>query len=119
MFEPIVVCRREFSPEVLEHLNALTGQEPPPTRNMLAREVCAHLAWYSPDGRPATLGYFSFNSDGSYGHLTTSVPHVAVLRAGSYTHPPLLTPVTQSVYVPLPAQTSKVAMPWNAVTAVF
>jgi hypothetical protein len=54
MFEPIVVCRREFSPEVLEHLNTLTGQEPPPTRNMLAREVCAHLAWYSPDGRPAT-----------------------------------------------------------------
>jgi hypothetical protein len=54
MLESIVVCRREFSPEVLDHLNALTQQEPPPTRNMLAREVCAHLAWYSPDGRPAT-----------------------------------------------------------------
>lgn len=54
MLESIVVCRREFSPEVLEHLNVLTRQEPPPTRNMLAREVCAHLAWYSPDGRPAT-----------------------------------------------------------------
>ncbi|MCB1126118.1 MAG: IS4 family transposase [Verrucomicrobiae bacterium] len=54
MSESIVVCRREFHPEVLEHLNALTRQEPPPTRNMLAREVCAHLAWYSPDGRAAT-----------------------------------------------------------------
>ena len=54
MLESIVVCRREFSPEVLEHLQALTRQEPPPTRNMLAREICAHLAWYSPDGRPAT-----------------------------------------------------------------
>ena len=54
MPESIVVCRREFGPEVLEHLNVLTRQEPPPTRNMLAREVCAHLAWYSPDGRPAT-----------------------------------------------------------------
>jgi hypothetical protein len=54
MFESLVVCCREFSPEVLEHLDALTRQEPPPTRNMLAREVCAHLAWYSPDGRPAT-----------------------------------------------------------------
>lgn len=54
MLESIVVCRREFSPEVLEHLKVLTRQEPPPTRNLLAREVCAHLAWYSPDGRPAT-----------------------------------------------------------------
>jgi len=54
MFDAIVVCRREFSPEVLEHLNGLARQQPPPTRNMLAREACAHLAWYSPDGRPAT-----------------------------------------------------------------
>ncbi len=54
MFESVVVCRREFTPELLEHLNAVARQEPPPTRNMLAREACARLAWYSPDGRPAT-----------------------------------------------------------------
>ena len=53
MFDPYVVCHRKFSPELLTHLNALAGQEPAPTRNMMAREACAHLAWYSPDGRPA------------------------------------------------------------------
>ena len=54
MQDGIVVCRRHFTPEVLEHLRGLIGQEPVPTPNMLAREVCRHLAWYSPDGRPAT-----------------------------------------------------------------
>src|SRR5665213_1420612 len=53
MQEPIVVCGREFGPEVVEHLNELVRQQPPPSGNLLAREACALLAWYGPDGRPA------------------------------------------------------------------
>jgi hypothetical protein len=53
MKDPIVVCGREFRPEVLEHLNRLAQQQPPPSGNALARETCALLAWYSPDGRPS------------------------------------------------------------------
>jgi Domain of unknown function (DUF4338)/Transposase DNA-binding len=53
MQEPIVVCRREFRPEVLEHLNQLARQQPAPSGNALAREACALLAWYGPDGRAA------------------------------------------------------------------
>jgi hypothetical protein len=53
MLDPYVVCHRKFSPELLTHLNELAHQEPAATRNMMAREACAHLAWYSPDGRPA------------------------------------------------------------------
>lgn len=53
MFDSIIVCRRAFSPELLQHLNQLTQQQPAPTRNMVAREACQHLAWYMPDGRPA------------------------------------------------------------------
>jgi len=53
MQERIIVCRREFRPEVVEHLNQLTRQQPAPSGNTLAREACALLAWYSPDGRPA------------------------------------------------------------------
>jgi hypothetical protein len=49
----IIVCGREFRPEVLEHLNHLCGQQPEPTGNTLARETCALLAWNRPDGRPA------------------------------------------------------------------
>ena len=54
MRDPYVVCYRKFSSELVRHLNELSQQEPPPTRNMLAREACAHLAWYAPDGRPAS-----------------------------------------------------------------
>jgi len=54
MRDPYVVCCRKFTPELVSHLNELSQQVPPPTRNMLARETCAHLAWYSPDGRPAS-----------------------------------------------------------------
>jgi hypothetical protein len=53
MTDPIIVCGREFRAEVVEHLNTLSGQQPPPTGNTLARETCALLAWYGPDGRPA------------------------------------------------------------------
>lgn len=53
MREPIIVCGREFRSEVVEHLNQLAGQQPRPTGNTLAREACALLAWYGPDGRAA------------------------------------------------------------------
>jgi len=53
MEEPILVCGHEFRPEVVEHLNELARQQPEPTGNALAREACALLAWYGPDGRPA------------------------------------------------------------------
>lgn len=53
MMESVMVCRREFTAELLEHLRALSAQEQPPTRHMLAQEVCTQLAWYMPDGRPA------------------------------------------------------------------
>jgi hypothetical protein len=53
MMESVVVCRREFTPELLEHLRLLYAAERPRTRHMLAGEVCAQLAWYMPDGRSA------------------------------------------------------------------
>jgi len=53
MQEPIIVCGREFRPEVVEHINQLARQQPAPSGNTLAREACALLAWYRPDGRPA------------------------------------------------------------------
>ena len=34
MNEPIIVCGREFRPEVVEHLKELSGQQPPPTGNV-------------------------------------------------------------------------------------
>ena len=53
MQEPVIVCGREFSPELLIHLRELSAQQPPLSRNQLAREACGGLAWFSPDGRPA------------------------------------------------------------------
>jgi len=53
MNNDIIVCGREFSPEIVSHLQQLTRQEPPPSRHLLAQEACSALAWYSPDGRPA------------------------------------------------------------------
>lgn len=52
----VTVCGREFSPELLLHLQDLTAQDPPPTRNQLAKEACSALGWYSPDGRPSLSG---------------------------------------------------------------
>jgi len=48
-----MVCGRLFRPEVLEHLRHCVAETPAPSRTALAREVCLHLAWYSPNGRPA------------------------------------------------------------------
>jgi hypothetical protein len=53
MIDAITVSGREFSPELIGHLQQLARQAPPPSRNLLAQETCVALAWYSPDGRPA------------------------------------------------------------------
>jgi hypothetical protein len=53
MNKPVIVCGRQFRPEVIEHLNQLAAVQPPCSGHALARETCALLAWYSPDGRPA------------------------------------------------------------------
>lgn len=49
----VKVCGRLFRPEVLEHLRQCVAETSVLSRNALAREVCQHLAWYSPNGRPA------------------------------------------------------------------
>src|SRR5512133_1319898 len=49
----VIVGGREFSPELLEYLREFAEQQPPPSRNQIAREACVCLAWFSPDGRPA------------------------------------------------------------------
>jgi hypothetical protein len=53
MQEPIIVCGREFRPEVVEHLSQLARQQTEPTSNTLVREACALLAWHRLHGRPA------------------------------------------------------------------
>ena len=53
MQDSLIVCGREFRPEVVDYLNELARQDPPPTGNTLAREACLLLAWYRPDGREA------------------------------------------------------------------
>lgn len=49
----ITISGRQFSPELLGHLWEFTQKQPAPSRNQVAREACACLAWFSPDGRPA------------------------------------------------------------------
>ena len=52
--KPIILGGRTFTPEFIEHLNIVQAQEPATSNNELARIVCEHLAWYSPNGRPAS-----------------------------------------------------------------
>lgn len=49
----LTVCGRQFSPELLTHLQQFAKQKPAPSRNFLAKEACSALAWFSPDGRLA------------------------------------------------------------------
>ena len=53
MLDTITVCGRDFTSELLTHLDALTQQQPSPSGNEMARQACSALAWFSPDGRPA------------------------------------------------------------------
>jgi hypothetical protein len=54
MDKPIVLCGQTFTPELVEHLTGLLTQSPNLSRNALAREVCVHLNWRSPNGRLCT-----------------------------------------------------------------
>lgn len=53
MLDTITVCGRDFTPELLTHLQALAQQQPSPSAHRMASEACNALAWFSPDGRPA------------------------------------------------------------------
>lgn len=53
MFDTITVCGRDFTPELLTHLQQFAQQQPSPSGNRMAHEACSALAWFSPDGRPA------------------------------------------------------------------
>lgn len=53
MQDPVLICGREFRPQIIEHLTRLSRQQPEPSVNTLARETCSLLAWYGRDGRPA------------------------------------------------------------------
>jgi hypothetical protein len=49
-----MVSGRVFTDEFVQHINQLCTQEPAPSGNAVAREVCAQLDWRSPNGRWAT-----------------------------------------------------------------
>ena len=53
MDKSIILCGRVFTPELINHLNLELRQEPQMSKNALARILCQHLAWWSPDGRGA------------------------------------------------------------------
>ncbi len=53
MLDTITVSGRDFTPELITHLQQLAQQQPPPSGNRMAQEACRALAWFSPDGRPA------------------------------------------------------------------
>jgi hypothetical protein len=53
MIDAITVSGRQFTPELLTHLQEFVQQKPAPSRNGMALEACSALAWYSADGRPA------------------------------------------------------------------
>jgi hypothetical protein len=53
MDTPVQVCGRTFTPALVLHLADMIATDPQIRRGDLAREVCVHLDWYSPNGRPA------------------------------------------------------------------
>jgi hypothetical protein len=54
MATSIIISGRVFADELIHHIRALCAEEPRPSGNALAREVCAQLDWRSPNGRLAT-----------------------------------------------------------------
>ncbi len=54
--QPVVVSGKVFPPELIEHLNDLHREDPDRSNNAVAKVICEHLAWFSPDGRPALAG---------------------------------------------------------------
>jgi len=75
------ICGRTFTSELIQHLAQMIASQPNIGRGTLAKEVCRHLNWYSPTGRPAlssarvalrkleALGYFRL------GKIRPSVSH--------------------------------------------
>jgi hypothetical protein len=53
MDEPIVLCGRVFTPELIEYLKNAQQADPELSKNDFARLVCRELGWYAPDGRPS------------------------------------------------------------------
>lgn len=91
---PIVICARNFSPELILHLSQLAAQSPVPSNNSLARELCDVLAWRSPNGRPAlSSAEVAIRKLHKLGHLQLPSPHVRKkanrLRRSSNPLPPL------------------------------
>jgi len=56
MDNALSVCGRLFTPALILHLTEMIAANPQIRRGDLAREVCAQLDWYSPNGRPAVSG---------------------------------------------------------------
>jgi hypothetical protein len=51
MKRPIKLCGRIFTPQLIQHLNEMLAEQPNIKHAVLAREVCKHLHWCSPNGR--------------------------------------------------------------------
>jgi len=53
MDTPVRVCGRTFTPALIQHLAEMIAAQPNIRRGPLAQEICRHLDWQSPTGRPA------------------------------------------------------------------
>ncbi len=53
MDTPVRTGGRTFTPALIQHLAEMIAAQPKIGRGTLAREICLHLNWYSPTGRPA------------------------------------------------------------------
>lgn len=51
MDAPIKLCGRTFTPQLIQHLNQMLSEQPHCSLTALARQVCEHLHWCSPNGR--------------------------------------------------------------------
>jgi hypothetical protein len=51
MDEPIRLCGRMFTPQLIQHLNEMLAEQPDCQHTLLAREICEHLHWCAPNGR--------------------------------------------------------------------
>lgn len=49
--ETLILCGRTFTPQLIQHLNEMLMEQPHMSHTILAREVCEHLHWCSPNGR--------------------------------------------------------------------
>jgi hypothetical protein len=81
MDTPVRVCGRTFTPALIRHLAEMIAAQPNIGRGTLAKEVCHHLDWYSPTGRPAlSSARVALRKLEDWGHfrlrkVRPSVPH--------------------------------------------